>query len=370
MTSIMGRSNRGVNRGTKWFDNTPLSVEQLEERLVPSMVDLTTAGAFGVINGAIFEQAGPQPTGTGVIRSFVRVQTANAKISVEQGYNTDARPLQFDENKSPQFTRSEPLSGVPIVTINGVQYREFLLDINQKMSQPLLSLDQLRIYVGSAPNLLGYDPTTNTLAGLTPLFDLNADGSSSNWITLNARIHAGSGVGDMFAYIPNSAFPADGSGYLYLYSRFGDQNGANGGFEEWSVRTNAAGQAVPPPSVAAGSLSGAVQVLDSNGNIVSAAGITITLNGTNDLGQTVVLTTTTDANGNYTFTNLRPGTYSIIETPTDSSTTVTETGGSLGGMTGLDDFYDVVLGAGQNGTGYFFLDQLTGSGSGSGLPPS
>ena len=44
------------------------------------------------------------------------------------------------------------------------------------------------------------------------------------------------------------------------------------------------------------------------------AGVEITLQGTNDLGQTVFLTATTDANGFYSFTNLRPGTYSLHET--------------------------------------------------------
>src|SRR5262245_57271593 len=73
-----------------------LGLEALEDRLVPSgtpTVDLTTRGSFGSINGADFLQFDPKPTGTGVINSFVRLQTSNAKASVEQGYNTSARPL-------------------------------------------------------------------------------------------------------------------------------------------------------------------------------------------------------------------------------------------------------------------------------------
>ena len=66
----------------------------------------------------------------------------------EQGYNTDARPLQFDENKSPQFTRSLTLGEVPVVNVGGVEYREFLLDINQKSSASLLSLDEVRVFLG------------------------------------------------------------------------------------------------------------------------------------------------------------------------------------------------------------------------------
>ena len=43
----------------------------------------------------------------------------------------------------------------------------------------------------------------------------------------------------MVAYIPNSLFTGAGSQYLYLFSRFGDQEGADAdadaGFEEWWV---------------------------------------------------------------------------------------------------------------------------------------
>src|SRR5205823_2080666 len=75
---------------------------------------------------------------------------------VEQGYNTSVRPLQFDENKSPVFTRSLQLSESPDVTIDGVSYHEFLLDINQSSSNPLLSLDELRVYTSNSARLSGY----------------------------------------------------------------------------------------------------------------------------------------------------------------------------------------------------------------------
>ena len=88
---------------------------------------------------------------------------------MERGFNTDARPLYLNQNRSPQFTRSIRLGDVPVVIVDGIAYREFLLDINQKSSSPLLSLDELRLYVGSAPDLTGYDAVANTLAGLSPV---------------------------------------------------------------------------------------------------------------------------------------------------------------------------------------------------------
>src|SRR5262245_30513946 len=78
------------------------AVTALASPLRADMLDLTTAGASGFINGAFFQQTGPQPTGTGAIQSFVRIQR---NVS-EQGYNTDYRPVQFDEKSDPNFTRS------------------------------------------------------------------------------------------------------------------------------------------------------------------------------------------------------------------------------------------------------------------------
>src|SRR5262245_2727183 len=91
-----------------------LDLETLGDRLVPA-IDLTTAGATAELdNEAIVQQTDAQPTGTGYIRAFVRVQGAAPGGGSEEGYNTEARPLQFDENKSPQFTRSLTLDKVPL----------------------------------------------------------------------------------------------------------------------------------------------------------------------------------------------------------------------------------------------------------------
>jgi hypothetical protein len=343
-------------------------LESLDDRLVPAMVvDLTTHGSSGAANGAIFQQCDAQPTGTGVIQSFVRVQATG----VEQGYNTDARPLQFDENKSPQFTRSLAFSQVPTVFVGGVPYRQFLLDINQKSSSPLLSLDELRIYVGNAPNLSGYDANTGQLAGMNPMFDMDSNGDVT--IKMDYRLNSGSGSGDIFVLVPDADFAgAPANGYLYLYSKFGVTWGANSGFEEWSVKTGAGTSGGGGTS----SLSGYVYfdgnltgVMDSGD--VGLSGIVMQLQGTNDLGQTVVLTFTTDANGFYHFDNLRAGTYSIFETtqptgPAPGSPYNLIDGfnnvGSLGGTDQeydptnnlMDGIIDITVGSGQNGTGYNF----------------
>jgi hypothetical protein len=327
----------------------PLTLERLEERCVPSAatVDLTTAGASGVVGGAVFQQASPQPTGTGVIHSFLRGQAHGSGATVEQGYNTDARPLQFDE-KSGTFTHSIHLSDVPVVVVGGVAYREFLLDINQNQSSPLLSLDQFKLYLGTQGNLTGYNAASGTLPGATPVYDLDAGGD--HWVALNSSLSSGSGSGDMFALVPDQLFTsAQGDPNVYLYSRFGDNYGANGGFEEWAVP-----RPTPP-----GGLSGYVY-FDQNGNDAfnagesGAGGATITLKGLTADGQTFTLTTTTDSSGFYHFNALPPGTYSLSAGPIAGYTGEAGDVGSLGGLSGFNTVSGIQLSAGQNGLNYDF----------------
>ncbi|MBA4064696.1 MAG: hypothetical protein C0501_13475 [Isosphaera sp.] len=345
-------------------NRTTLDLEALGDRVVPAVIDLTTAGASGVASGAIVEQVSPQPTGTGYIRSFVRVHASG----VQQGFNTDARPLQHDENSSPQFTRSLALGQVPVVTVNGVNYREFLLDINQKASAPLLSLDQVKVYLGTTGN-------ATSLASLgAAVYDLDAAGD--NTVKLNARLTSGSGSGDMRLLIPEAAFAGrDAGSFVYLYSKFGGMAGAaaNGGFEEWAVR--AAPPAVPqaPPPPPTGRLSGKVVLdLDRDGALTEAerntgiAGVTIELRvtGADGLTRTVGFRTTA-ADGSYSFDGLAAGTYTVIQTQPpqwgDGADFVGTGGGAVtGGQTAEgfsnDAFKEVVLAAGQVVTDYIFAE--------------
>jgi len=190
-----------------------------------AVLDLTTAGASGFVNGAFFQQVAPQPTGTGVIDSFLRLQ-ANG---LEQGYNTGARPVEFDQKTDPNFTRNLLLSDVPVVNLNGTAYRQFLLDINESSGQnrEFLSLDKLQIFQSDTPNVNSYSNLGTKIYDLAP-----------NSIYLDYSLNHGSGSGDMFAYIPDSLFDPT-TPYVYLYSLFGNEMGADGtsdaGFEEWAV---------------------------------------------------------------------------------------------------------------------------------------
>ncbi len=330
-----------------------LLLEQLEDRTVPAMLDLTTLGAAGTINGASFQQSDPQPTGVGVIHDFLRIQSNST--GVEQGYNSDARPVQLDEKSDPH-TRAIHLSELPTVNIDGQTYRVILLGVNQSQggSNGLISLDELRIYEADTSKVSGYNATTKQLGGLNAIYDMG-----DNWVKLNSGLSHGNGSGDMFLYVPDSAFTANTSNpdpYVYFYSKFGVNCAANGGFEQWA-----------PGKVALanqGTLAGVVY-LDANQNGVfdagdsGIAGVTVTLTGTNSLGQFVTQTTTTDMNGIYSFSNLLAGSYTLTETPPAGFMPGTD---NVGDVNGVPDgafsqqymITNILLQANQNGINYNF----------------
>ena len=100
-------------------------------------------------------------------------------------------------------------------------------------------------------------------------------------------------------------------------------------------------------------------VFDTNESGI--AGVTITLTGTNDLGQSVSLTTTTSSAGAYSFAGLRPGTYAVAETQPAGYLNGTDTIGTQGGVVGSDVFSNAVLASGQSGINNNFGEVLPAS---------
>ena len=220
--------------------------------------DLTTDGSScgPIFNGAIFGEVSPQPTGTGYVDSFLRIQ----HNGTEQGYNTSARPFQYDQKEPIEYTHDIQLKDIPVVTIDGVEYREFYLDINEANSdgKELLSLDELRIYLSPTGEVSGYNPNNKKLDGLSAIYDMDGGlpKGQDNWIVLNYSLNSGSGSGDMVAYIPNSLFTGSSEQYVYLYSKFGLQSGmeaddgSDAGFEEWWLKEADPGDDVTVPEPA------------------------------------------------------------------------------------------------------------------------
>jgi uncharacterized repeat protein (TIGR01451 family) len=94
------------------------------------------------------------------------------------------------------------------------------------------------------------------------------------------------------------------------------------------------------------------------------ARVKVTLTGTDDLGNSIQLTTITDCNGAYDFGNLRPGTYTLSETQPSCYLDGKDTIGSQGGTAGNDVLSNIVLSSGVKGTGNNFGELKSASLSG------
>src|SRR5882672_7556193 len=157
---------------------------------VGAIVDLTTAGSSGTIGGAIFQQMDQQPTGTGVIDSFLRIQ----KKGNEAAYNTSGNLANpFNQLGGHQYNRDLLLSSVPIA--NGSY--QFLLDINQTGTDPLLSLNQVQVFLTGRPGQTGGSWNTTTdgrlvttgLTDLNSVYDMNPGGGTANGVKLNYALN-------------------------------------------------------------------------------------------------------------------------------------------------------------------------------------
>ena len=209
-------------------------------------LDLTSAGAAGEINDAQFLQFTAGAGGSGNIDSFVRYQAANQDVT--QGYNTDGN-FQFDEVAG-NFTHSILKSEVPLVEYGGVEYREFVFDINESnnVNNSVLSLDEVQIYVSDVGDLDDPDFPFGAAAAKL-IYDMDA--LENSYVELDVGLSGpGSGQLDMILLVPDGLFVDDfgTNPNLYLYSLVGEQGGAwtnSDGFEEWAFSTD--GGIIPEP---------------------------------------------------------------------------------------------------------------------------
>src|ERR1041384_2682698 len=208
-------------------------------------IDLTTVGASSTVNGVIFSETDIQPTGTGVIDPFLRLQNTPSEAGINTSLDTPNVPILDD--KPGLWTHDVPLSGpnaLSPVTIGGTAYYKFLLDINQTAANPLLNLNAIKFYVrNSAFDSLSsfanfFNLATDSHGELLPggaLPSETFDALGVNNVLLNYSLNHGSGSGDMFMYVKVSDIGT--SGFLYMYNQNGAPpglNGSNDGFEEWA----------------------------------------------------------------------------------------------------------------------------------------
>ena len=311
---------------------------------------------------AIFYQGvSPTATGTGLLNPFLRIQ-GNGNAAIEQGYNTDFRPLQYDE--TPSWTSALRLSDIPIVEFEGQLYREFRLDINQVNSAPLLSLDTFKVWKmsGTGANLCNNfvpgseeSPGTYTCpAGVTQTFMWNMDtagyqsgGSPCNeWIKLNYALEPGSGQSDLWALVPLEQIGAE-CGYnpgdtscnvfMYFYNLYGETIDQNDGFEEWAVRVVNAKSGVKFHDLDADGVKDAEEpglggwtiFLDANANGIFDAGELSTLTSSNAATLGMYQLSGFESANNLNFCEVIPAGSDYVQTypASGSANTVTHTVG-------------------------------------------
>ena len=211
----------------------------------------TVNGGIGLDDSlGIFRINPDAPTGTGVFDTFVQVQALGSEVT-EKGYNTLGERY-YSEGSSDIHNHEIQLLQIPIVTVESVDYFQFLLDVNEEKEagKVFLSLDEFKLYVNPMPFVNPTHPTAPdpSLLG-APRYDMDSKTDVS--VLLNQGVvSGGSGKGDYEVLVPVSTFadagdaPAD---YLYLWSAFGFlPTGscpypelewiAGDGFEEWGVK--------------------------------------------------------------------------------------------------------------------------------------
>ena len=199
-----------------------------------TIVDLVSSDS-GSSNGAMYEWTNYGPTGSGVIDSFLRVQNKGT----EQGYNHSLGHSVPWDTKAGIHTHDIQMQDLVVKNITGVDYFEFLLDINESNghANELLSLDNVQIYTRSGPITSGPNENFSDLGELRFNSDAGANGDTT--VNLDYSRNSGSGSGDMFMYVPVSLFagtlPTD---YVYFYSLFGNSHPSDAGFEEWAMLRN------------------------------------------------------------------------------------------------------------------------------------
>jgi len=183
----------------------------------------------------------PQPTGTGYIDPFLRVQ-ANG---TEQGYNTSGgTPL---DDKGGPWTHDITFSDLQTtaVTLNGTVYYKILVDLNEPNgAKSTIDLTNLQFYTSASGS-----KTTTDLSQLGTLRYSMDTAGNDNTVQFDAGRNHGSGSGDAYLYIPASAFAGTNpNDFVYMYVNFGSADMTTaGGFEEFTLVRNLA----PVPEMSA-----------------------------------------------------------------------------------------------------------------------
>ena len=209
-----------------------LTIASLAQATVVDLVNNDQGTITNQYGTAIFQFTQPQPTGTGYIDPFLRVQAS----PTEQGYNTSGG-TPFDDKGGP-WTHDITFSDLQstTVTVNGTSYFKILVDLNEPNgAKSTISLENIQFYTSQN----GSQTTTNLSSLGTLRYSLDTAGGD-NQVLFDAGRNHGSGSGDAFLYIPASAFAGtNANDFVYMYVNFGSADVTTaGGFEEFTLVRN------------------------------------------------------------------------------------------------------------------------------------
>jgi hypothetical protein len=208
------------------------AVASLAQATVVDLINNDQGTITNQYGTAIFQFTQPQPTGTGYIDPFLRVQAS----PTEQGYNTSGG-TPFDDKGGP-WTHDIQFSDLQstAVTVNGQTYFKILVDLNEPNgAKSTISLENLQFYTSAT----GSKTTTNISSLGTLRYSMDTAGGD-NQVQFDAGRNHGSGSGDAFIYIPATAFAGTNpNDYVYMYVNFGSADETTaGGFEEFTLVRN------------------------------------------------------------------------------------------------------------------------------------
>ena len=242
----------------------------------PNTIDLSTSppatAGYSVTasDGSIWKVIDQAPTGTGIFDPFLRIQLGtdqNPLEGIEKGLNTDYQAQQVYQDLAGPYTHSLKFGDLATVSMNGKEYFDFTLDINEPGSDArFLSLDVFQIYKGSIPDATDISQLGN------PLYDLANSTPDGPPVLIDYKLaSSGQAHADIEALIPLDQIGAYSSGdFFYLYTQFGGvgtvteiipdpkhtgrtititkEYQAQDGPESWNVLINGNSTTVPEPA--------------------------------------------------------------------------------------------------------------------------
>ncbi len=216
---------RGVDMKVKLLQAAFAAVTLLLSAEASADITLTNEGDQGTIDGAIF-YAPISTSQLGNSQTFLDMKDGNDAGTLAFGFNTTtgtngSPPAGTnDTDYQPSIPDALLLSDIPIVTIDGVDYREFALAVNQTGGNPTVTLEDLVIREANDP-------------AVTDITAFNALGLVYDMTSMNAiinDIHGGVNI-DMLLFVPDSAFDSNFS-HVVMFAGF--SNG-NDGPERWGA---------------------------------------------------------------------------------------------------------------------------------------